>query len=135
MDRIVVNSGPEPAQIAEIETFLFPKASTTRPHSSLFITVKLVNGSELTGRMGVAAEAWEVANILTEYFSNGTSGLAREYRKCYNSQHKKYLQKCIMRGGEGLDPAFREIYQIAAKMLKKGCSPTQVVGTFDTLLA
>ena len=135
VSRIVVKNGAELEEIADIAATLCPKTNKMCPLISLFITVKMVDGSELTGRMGVAAEAWEVANILTDYFTNGASGLKKEYAKCFDKQHRQYLRKCIMRGGEGLDPAFREIYQIAARMLQKGCSPAQVVETFDKLLA
>lgn len=101
--------------------------SRTTPLASLIIEITTPDRQTIMKRIEIKAPVWEITDLLTDYFTNGALGLDREYARCFMNQYRQYCRKCVMRGGIGMNPAYREVMREMSELMKSGYTAEQIM--------
>jgi len=111
----------------DIKVYVQLMPSTNNPLAVLMIDVTTPDGMMISKRIQIQAEAWEITDLLTDYLTGGADGLNRQFADSFMRQYRQYCKKCLMRGGIGMNPAYREVMREMSELMRSGYTAEQIM--------
>lgn len=114
-----------------INAYLTLQTSTTHPRAGLDIEVMTPNGQRLQTHVYASSAGVTAAEIITDYFWDGAPGLRADANQLFKRQHRDFLRRAMLNGGNGVHESFRDFCAMFSKIIRKGYSPQGVAAALD----
>lgn len=114
-----------------INAYLTLQTSTTHPRAGLDIEVMTPNGQRLQTHVYASSAGVTAAEIITDYLMDGAPGLREDARHLFKRQHRDFLRRAMLNGGNGLRVSLHDFCTIFSKVVRKGYSPQSVAAALD----
>ena len=114
-----------------INAYLTLQTSTTHPRAGLDIEVSTPDGQHLQTHVYASSASETAAEIITDYLTEGAPGLREDIRRLFEQQHRHFLRRGILSGGNGLREGLRGFCAAFSKIVQNGHDPQSVAAALD----